>query len=133
MFYVYPVCAVYLPVHCLINNLSIDLFFISGMGFRLRQVDLCNAKLWKGVSMSLLSQVIEKFASENLFKLYFPRFNLKDVNDASIGEFMDSLLKARSLKEIDFGRQAERLSAKQLSILARGLPSLERVIAYNIT
>ncbi|KAM7539241.1 hypothetical protein Aperf_G00000058744 [Anoplocephala perfoliata] len=106
---------------------------LSDMGLQLEQVDLTNVNLWKGVSMSLLSQVIEKFISENLLRLYLPHINLQDGDGTSIEEFMESLLKARSLKEIDFGKQGEKLSIKQLSVLARGLPSLERVIVSNLT
>ncbi|VUZ49673.1 unnamed protein product [Hymenolepis diminuta] len=82
--------------------------------------------------VSKLTKIIKNL-SKSLCKLHLPMNSLEAVDNRSVNELVSSILMARHLQEIDFGKQSEILSTRQLIRIVRELSALERIIARDMT
>lgn len=118
---------------CYLNNNLVNVFiylFILEMGIPLKELNL--SFLTSSFPVSKLAKIIKNL-SKSLCKLHLPMNSLEAVDNQSVDELVSSILMARHLQEIDFGKQLEILSTRQLIRIVGELSAMERIIARDMT
>ncbi|KAM3177953.1 hypothetical protein ACTXT7_003539 [Hymenolepis weldensis] len=108
----------------------VPILLLQQMGIPLKELNLSFRT--SSFPVSKLAKIIKNL-SKSLCKLYLPMNSLETVDNQSVNELVSSILMAKHLQEIDFGKQLKILSTRQLIRIVGELSAVERIIARDMT
>ncbi|KAL5965354.1 hypothetical protein TSMEX_006919 [Taenia solium] len=109
------------------------LHFLAGLHLPLAEVDLTTINRHKKLSVLRLCRLLQDFSTTHLSSLFLPRGPISIVEEGSLDKLVECLTSMKNLTHLDFGDQAELLTPNQLFALVGCMPSLECVVARNLT
>lgn len=103
------------------------------MRLPLTEVDLSWLDRYGEFNMSHLCDLLNRFTTPYLSNLYLPWGWIRADAEDSCEALAKCLCSIKHLRYLDFGDQAGRFTPNRLFKLAGSMPSLEFVVAQNLT